>query len=105
MARFSGLVGYVVEEETAPGVWRPVEKARMMKGDIIHQVSRHDKGDEVNDDVVLNHRISLIGDAYAFGNYYNIKWVKMDSIKWKVSSIEIARPRLLVSLGGIWHEH
>lgn len=103
MARFSGLVGYVTEEETVPGVWGPVEKTRMMKGDVIHQVSRYDKGEKVNDDIVLNHRISLIGDSYSFGNYYNLKWVKMGTIKWKVTSIEIKRPRLIVSLGGVWN--
>lgn len=105
MARFSGLVVYVVEEETTPGVWSPVEKSRMMKGDVIHQVSRHQTSDKINDDIILNHRISLIGDAFAFENYYNIRYVKMDSIKWKVTAIEIKRPRLIVTLGGMWNDH
>lgn len=102
MARFSGLVGYVTQEENDSYVWVPVERSRLMKGDVIHQVSRYEKGDKVNDDVILNHRISLIGDAYAFGNYFNIKWVEMDGIQWKVTSIEIKRPRIIVSLGGVW---
>lgn len=103
MARFSGLVGYVTQEETVPGVWTPSEKTRKMKGDIIRQSSTNKSSEYVNDDVALNHRVSLIGDAYAFDNYFNIKWVQVDGMKWKVATVEIQRPRIIVALGGIWN--
>jgi len=100
MAKFAGLVGYVTQEETVPGVWSPVENPKMMKGDVIRQSSSSQNGDKVNSDVSLNHRVSLVGDAYAFGNYYNIKWISIDGRKWEVDSVEIQRPRIIVSLGG-----
>jgi hypothetical protein len=100
MAKFAGLVGYVTQEETVPGVWSPVENPKMMKGDVIRQSSSSQNGDKVNSDVSLNHRVSLVGDAYAFGNYYNIKWIDIDGRKWEVDSVEIQRPRIIVSLGG-----
>ena len=100
MAKFAGLVGYVTQEETVPGVWSPVENPKLMKGDIIKQSSSGQNGDKVNSDVTLNHRVSLVGDAYAFGNYYNIKWITIDGRKWEVDSVEIQRPRIIVSLGG-----
>lgn len=103
MARFSGLVGYAVQEETVPGVWSPVEKTRKMMGDVIRQTASHRTGESINDDVSLNHRISLIGDAYAFENYFNLVWVKMDTKRWKVVSIEVDRPRIIVTLGGVWN--
>ena len=103
MARFSGLVGYVPQQETTPGVWTPVENPRKMKGDIIRQSSTNASSGNLNDDVTLNHRISLIGDAYAFDNYFNIKWIKIDTMKWKVVNIEIERPRIIISLGGVWN--
>lgn len=102
MARFTGLVGYVTQEESTPGVWSPVESPKRMKGDIIRQSSSQN-GDKVNSDVTLNHRVSLLGDAYAFGNYYNIKWIMVDGVKWEVTSVEVQRPRLTVSLGGLWN--
>ena len=100
MAKFAGLVGYVTQEETVPGVWSPVENPKMMRGDIIRQSSSSQNDDKVNSDVSLNHRVSLVGDAYAFGNYYNIKWIDIDGRKWEVDSVEIQRPRIIVSLGG-----
>lgn len=104
MARFFGQVGYVTQVETVPGVWQNLEKVRKMKGDIIRQNSNNRGSSQLHDDVVLNHRISLIGDAYCFDNYFNLKWVKMDTKKWKVVGVEIQRPRIIVSLGGLWNE-
>lgn len=103
MARYAGLVGYVTTEETSPGVWSPVERPKVMKGDIIRQSSSAQSGDKINDDISLNHRVSLIGDAYSFGNYYNIKWIELDGRKLKVDSVEIQRPRLILSLGGVYN--
>lgn len=102
MARFAGLVGYVTQEETAPGVWSSVESSKKMRGDVIRQSSSQN-GDKVNNDITLSHRVSLLGDAYAFGNYYNIKWIEVDGAKWEVTSVEVKRPRLTVSLGGLWN--
>lgn len=103
MARYAGLVGYVTTEETFPGVWSPVERPKVMKGDIIRMSSAVQSGDKINDDISLNHRVSLIGDAYSFGNYYNIKWIELDGRKLKVDSVEIQRPRLILSLGGVYN--
>lgn len=103
MAKFTGLVGYVTQEEKRPGIWSPVENPVIMRGDIIRQSSTNQNDGKVNSDISLNHRVSLLGDAYAFGNYYNIKWIEIDGRKWEVSSIEIRRPRIIVTVGGLWN--
>lgn len=103
MAKYAGLVGYVTELETKPGVWSPSESSKRMRGDIIRQSSSNQNDDKVNSDISLNHRVSLVGDAYAFGNYYNIKWIEIDDAKWEASSVEIQRPRIIVTLGGLWN--
>jgi len=103
MAKFAGRVGYVTQVESRPGVWTPDEKVRTMKGDIIRQNASISDSGKVNGDVSLNHRVSLLGDAYAFANYFNIKWIDIDSRKWEVATIEIQRPRIVVTLGGMWN--
>jgi hypothetical protein len=103
MAKFTGLVGYVTQAETVPGVWSSIENSVVMRGDIIRQSSNSQNGDKVNNDITLNHRVSLLGDAYSFGNYYNIGWIEIDGRKWEVSSVEIQRPRIIATLGGVWN--
>jgi hypothetical protein len=103
MSRYAGLVGYVTQEENVPGVWSSVDKSVMMKGDLIRQSSSVQNGDKVNSDVTLNHRVSLLGDAYAFNNYFNLKWIELNGQKWEVSSIELQRPRIIVTVGGVWN--
>jgi hypothetical protein len=108
MARFAGFVGYVTQEESVPGVWSTVENSVMMQGDIIRQSSSVQNDSrmtsaKVNSDISLNHRVSLLGDAYAFGNYFNLRWIEVDGRKWEVSSVEIQRPRIIVNLGGLWN--
>jgi hypothetical protein len=103
MAKFAGLVGYVTQEETSPGVWSPVENPTMMKGDVISQRSNVIDDSRVNSNITLNHRVSLLGDSYAFDNYYSIRWIDFRGKKLEVSSVEIQRPRIIVSLGGLWN--
>lgn len=103
MAKYAGLVGYGEQVETAPGVWESAIKEHMMKGDLIRQNANIRDSGKVNDDITLNHRVSLFADAYAFDNYFNMKWIQIDGHKWKVSSIEVQRPRLLVDIGGLWN--
>lgn len=103
MAKFTGLVGYVTQEETVPGVWSPVDNSKMMKGDIIRQSLSNKDKDKINGDISLNHRVSLLGDAYAFNSYYAIKWIQIDGRKWEVVSVEIQRPRIVVSVGGLYN--
>lgn len=103
MSKFAGLVGYVTQEEKVPGVWSPVDNSVQMKGDFIRESSSVQNGDKVNSDFTLNHRVSLMGDAYAFNNYVNIKWIQVNGVKWKVASVELQRPRIVVTLGGLWN--
>lgn len=109
MTKFAGLVGYVTQEETVPGVWSPVPNPKMMKGDTLRLSSTNGNGARIsdsgkaNDDITLSHRVSLIGDAYAFDNYFNIAWVEVRGRKWEVTTVEIQRPRIIVTLGGLWN--
>lgn len=100
MAKFAGSVGYVTETETNPGVWTSTESIRSMRGDILRTASTTQGTDQINKDPVLQHRISLLGDAYAFANFYNIRWIMFKGVKWDVTLIEVNRPRIVVTLGG-----
>lgn len=102
MAKYAGSVGYVTDEETTLGVWSAAESIRQMQGDILRTASTFQGSDKVNSDIVLQHRISLVGDPFSFEHFYDIKWIEYTGIKWKVTMIEVVRPRIILTLGGVW---
>ena len=103
MAKYFGLITYVTQAETTPGVWENVSNSQPMRGDIIRKGASSQNGDKINSDVSLNHRVSLVADAYALGNYHDIKHISIDGREWEVTSIEVQRPRIIVTVGGLWN--
>lgn len=103
MAKYSGKVGYVFQVETAPDVFTPQSTERVMRGDVIGLNVRFESSEKVNDDFSLGHRLSLMGDPYAYGNIANIRYVSYMGYNWKVLSAVIQRPRIIVTLGGLWN--
>ena len=103
MSKFAGLVGYVTQTETAPGVWTPVATERQMRGDVISASHQFNQSEKINDDVTLRHRISLVGDPYCYTNFASLRYIVYLGIKWKVETVQISRPRIILTLGGMWN--
>lgn len=100
MSKFYGKVGFVKDAETAPGVWMPTVTEKSYYGDIIRITRRWDTPTQVNDDLGLSEEISIVADDYFYENIGYIKYVERFGIKWKVSSIDPAHPRVRLTLGG-----
>lgn len=103
MAKYSGLLGYVTQVEKVPGVWVPEATERKMRGDVLSMGQSYQQGEKVNDDIALNHRLSIVADPFLYENYTNIRYATYLGTKWRVASIEINRPRITLTLGGIWN--
>lgn len=103
MAKYSGKIGYTHEEETSPGVWSAIETIREVRGDILRTASTFQGGEVVNKDRTLQNRISVIADAYLMMNFFEISWVEYAGTRWEVTLIDVVRPRIILTLGGIWH--
>lgn len=107
MAKFYGKVGYaesVAPTEDNPGVWTTQIVERNYYGDLISQSRVIDASQNSTiDGINLNHRISILADPYAFNNYALIRYVEYGGVKWKVSTIEVQYPRLVLNFGGVWN--
>lgn len=103
MARFRGAVGYGDLVETAPSVWQVVIEERNYTGDEVKNVSRNEKGENLNDDINISNQISILADPYAYNNFHKIKYVEWMGTLWKVKSVEVQRPRLILSIGGVYN--
>lgn len=105
MAKFAGYVGYATPaEEVSPGVWENDNVTeRFHKGDLLRYAKSQQESTEIHSDLTLQNRISIVADEYAYENFQNIRYVLMNNTPWVVTNIEVTRPRLIVSLGGVWN--
>lgn len=103
MARFSGNVGYSESVMTAPGVWTEQIVERHYYGDVTRTVRRLEAGTSVNDNIAINNEISIVADPYAQTHFFAIRYVEWQGVQWKVTNVEVLYPRLILTLGGIYH--
>lgn len=104
MARFSGPIGiFTGTTETVPGVHEEVIIEKFYKGDILRDSRRWEPTQQLNDNLVVSNRISIVADAYAYANFSAMRYVKWEGVLWKITNIEIQRPRLILTLGGIYN--
>lgn len=103
MPKFYGKIGFADTVETAPGVWEETIIERNYYGEIVRNNRRLVTSDHLNDDISINNEISIISDPYAKDNFHSMKYVKFMGTTWKVNSVEVQYPRLILSLGGVYN--
>lgn len=103
MARWYGTIGYAEVTETAPGIWTETIVPREYYGDLNRNIRHISSNDKVNEDISVNNELSIVSDPYAMENFYQIRYAEFMGVKWKVSSVEVRYPRLILSLGGVYN--
>ena len=103
MTRFSDKVGYVSQGSLVDGVQEVVVTERVYKGEVLENISSLQDGEKVNDDIRLQDRVSLIADAYGLENFSQIRFVVRMGIPWIAQTVRVERPRIIISLGGVYH--
>ena len=103
MAKFKGAIGYVSQVETAPGVWEDLATEKNYRGDVILNQQRWQPSEGVNDNLNLDNSISIIADAFAYTNFGYIKYIIWHGHRWKIQSLAVARPRIVLQIGGLYN--
>lgn len=98
--KFYGVVAYAITEEVIPGKWKECIVEKQYRGDITRVSRRLQSADKVNDDIRINNEIRILADAFAYQNFQNIRYVVWMGTKWKVESVTVDRPRLVLEIGG-----
>ncbi|MBF1041158.1 MAG: hypothetical protein HXK92_05865 [Lachnospiraceae bacterium] len=103
MAKFYGKIGYAENVETRPGVWRPTITEREYFGDLVRNTRRLESASQINDNINISNEISIVADPYAYQNFHSMRYVEFMGTKWKISSVEVQYPRLILSIGGVYN--
>lgn len=103
MAKFYGKIGFASTVETVPGVHVEQITERSYKGDVIRNTRRLEGADQVNSDINVSNSISIVSDPYADGNFFAMRYLHWMGVRWKVTSVEVRRPRLILTIGGVYN--
>lgn len=103
MAKFFGPIGYAESKETRPGVYQDVITERYYRGDVIRNTRRLQSTDKVNDDIEVTNTISILADPFANGNFHAMRYIGFMGARWKITNVEVAYPRLLLTIGGVYN--
>ena len=103
MARFSGKIGFVTTSETSPDVWTETVTERNYMGDVSRNVWTNQNSGNVNDNLNLSNTISIVADSFAYENFSHMRYVKYMGAKWNISSAEVQRPRIILTIGGVYN--
>ena len=103
MAKFYGVIGYAISEETEPGVFEEQIVERNHVGDVIRNTRRLKEVGKVNDDITISNQISILSDPFTSNNFHTIRYVSYMGSKWKVVEVEVVYPRLILTLGGLYN--
>lgn len=102
--RYYGKIGYWDTVEVKPGLFENQMIYKTYKGDVLRNYKRNQDGSKVNSDLSVNNQISIVADPYARDHFFKIKCVEWQGALWKVSSVEVQWPRLILEIGGLLDE-
>lgn len=104
MNKFFGPVGYInTADGSETGKYEGVLTEVNYYGDILKNTKRYQPGEDLNDDLNISNIISIVADAFAFQNFQFMRYIKWMGAYWKITSVEVQRPRLILTIGGVYN--
>lgn len=104
MAKFYDVIGFGVTRETTPGVYREQITERKYFGDVLSNSRTLENSGQVNDDIGIYNRISIIADPYANENFHAMRYVHFMGTNWKIRTADASSyPRIVLTLGGVYN--
>lgn len=103
MAKFSGMIGFAEQQETIPDVWEEVIVEKKYYGDVLRDIRNLQYSSNLNPDIGISNRISIIANPYAVQNFHAMRYAVYMNSKWEIKSVEVQHPRLILTLGGIYY--
>ena len=100
--RFAGQIGFVHREEIRPGINTFRAEEHTAYGDVLSNVRRWQTDSDINNDLVLSNRISILADGFVCEHMGLIAYCRWHGTVWAVTSVELNYPRAILTLGGVY---
>lgn len=102
MAKYYGYIGFATQVESEPGIWTDAIERRPYKGDVVRSGRRYESSDNINDNFTINNSFSIISDAFLYSHIPAMRYIEYLGAKFKITSVDIERPRVTISVGGVY---
>lgn len=103
MDKYHGYIGFAETVETAPDVWEEQIIEREAQGDILKVSRRLVGANQLNDNITVSNKISILADPFAYQNFHQIRYITWMGAKWKVTVVDVSYPRLILEIGGVYN--
>lgn len=103
MAKWCGKIGYAETIETKPGVWQEQIAERTHYGDVNRNKRMLQTVDQLNDNINIANEFSIVHDPYALEHFHSMKYIEFMGTRWKISTVEVQYPRLILTVGGVYN--
>lgn len=104
MPKCSGVIGYALPEETQPGVWTESITEKKYYGNIVKDNRKVIDQSQINDNINIANNISVISNSFMLSNIGFMRYISFQKTKWNISSVDIQPPRMIITIGGLYHE-
>ena len=104
--KFYGIIGYAITREGTGdniGIDEDVIIEKPYYGDVLRNSRKYEKGESVLDELRVDNKISIVADAYAWEHFFKMKYVQWMGALWKITNVDVERPRLVLTIGGVYN--
>lgn len=99
-ARYSGVLGFVESQRTAPGVTEEVAREVKVFGDVLRDARKlEDSQERVNKNISIGNRLSVVVKNDVTESIYALRYATYKGTRWEITDVEVAEPRLILRLG------
>lgn len=101
---FHDKVGFLLyDDNVQTGISKKVPVEKPYYGTVLEHSRRWSPNDHPNDDLTLANQIKITANGYAFKHIRYIAYVHYMGGYWKVDSIRVQSPNIILSIGGVWN--
>ena len=102
--KFYGAVGYSSNSyDPDTGISGEVVTEKSYYGDVLQNSRRYEGSDVINQNLTLENKFSILADEHAFQHFHDIKYVRWAGGVWQVTKVDVQRPRLILTVGGVYN--
>lgn len=101
--KYCGKIGFAETVETDVDIWGETITERKYYGDITRNLKRSVPSENLNNNIDIQNTFSIVADPFAYENFFNIRYIEWMGSRWEIKSVEVQRPRLILTVGGVYN--